>query len=250
MTDDGRPERPRARHRRRRRLRRRGLRDPARPPPRGRRHPRRPQRLPPVPAAPLPGRDVPAGCRRRRLPAAPDQRRPRRLRGQAGGGRGDRPRLPDRDPDDRRHVDGRHPRPGGRVAAVLLQDPGCCRACLPALLAGRRQAPAIADPAALRGGGPRPGTHRRRCTRVRGRRRWPDRGGGLGRPRRDDRDHPRDRVPAPRRRAGPGSAWSTTVMPSWRRSRPAPTSTRPTFSPATASGFGSVPASPRSAPGT
>ena len=83
--------------RRRRRVRRRRLRPGAGEARRHRRHADRQERLPPVPAAALPGRDVDAGRRRHRLSAPPHRRGVRRLHREARRGHLDRPGGEDRD---------------------------------------------------------------------------------------------------------------------------------------------------------
>ena len=108
---------------RRRRVRRRRLRPEARRPPRSPRHADRSQRLPPVPAAPLPGRDVDAGRR------VTSPTRCARSRPSTTGFETKRAEVVAIDPvartrDDatRRDLHRRLPRPGRRLAAELLRD--------------------------------------------------------------------------------------------------------------------------------
>ena len=166
-----------------------------------RRHPRhadRQERLPPVPAAAVPGRDLDARIGRHRLPAPQDRGGVRRLRSPSPGGRVGRPRGEVGHDGQRRHLRGRLPRARGRLPAELLQDPGR-RARVPALLAGRCRAPADADHRGVRGGGSRSRPRGGRGHRLRHRRRRPDGGRGGRRAVRDDQhdDGPRVSVAGP-----------------------------------------------------
>ena len=86
----------------------------------------------------------------------------------------------------------------------FFRTPGARGARLPALLARRRHAAALAHPRRVRGGRPRSRADRRGRAELRRRRRRPDRRGDGGRARRPDPRHDERRVPRPRgqRRAG------------------------------------------------
>ena len=91
--------------------------------------------------------------------------------------------------DRRRAVRRRRARARGRVAAELLPHAGRGGARVPALLARRREAAALAHPRRLRGRRPRPGADRPGRAELRRRRRRPDRRRARRRARRPD---PRD----------------------------------------------------------
>ena len=139
--DDQRLPDHQGRHRRRR-VRRRRLCPRAGEARRRPRHAHRPERLPPVPAAAVPGRDIDARPARHRLSAAQDRGGVQGLRGEARRGGRDRPGRADRRrPTPARRYGGRLPRARRRLAAQLLRH-ARGRARVPALLARRRRAAA------------------------------------------------------------------------------------------------------------
>ena len=167
-----------------------------------RRHADRPQQLPPVPAAALPGGDLAAGAQRHRALTAIGVRRPEERRRQARRDLRGRPRRENRDVDRRRAMGCGRARARGRLAAELLRHAGRRGELVPAVLARRRHAAAVADPRHLRAGRPRPEADRARRAELRDRRRRADRRRGGGRDRRHDRRsrcrrHTRTSTPAP-----------------------------------------------------
>ena len=162
----------------------------------------RPEQLPPVPAAPLPGRDRGAG-HAGRGPATPGhlQEEPHRPVPPRRGDRG-RPATPDGHHRRRPDVHRRLPGAGGGLATELLPDPGGRGTCLPALHGRARGSAPHASAGDPRGRRRRPPSRGRGRVELRRRRRRPDR-------RRDRRGHGRRRQPghpqaAPRCRGQPG----------------------------------------------
>ena len=159
-------------------------------------HAHRPERLPPVPAAAVPGRDV--ACSRRGDIAYPLRKiaaRVRRLRREARRRRRHRPGRAHRHDDDRRDLHRGLPRPRGRARSRTSSGrPGAEHAFPLYSLDDARSAP-DADHPGVRGGRPRPALRRRGRHRLRRRRRRPDRRRGRRRPVRDDRHDDGARIP-------------------------------------------------------
>src|SRR4051812_8666207 len=115
----------------------------------------RPQQLPPVPAAPLPGRDFAARVEPHRILAAQAVPPPPQRRREDGRGGRDRPRHAHRRDDGRPAPHRRRARPRGRVAAELLPHGRRRSPCVPAVLARGCRPPAVADHRCVRGCRPR-----------------------------------------------------------------------------------------------
>ena len=132
----------------------------------------RPQQLPPVPAAALPGGDFAAGAQRHRALAARGVRRPGQRRRQAGRDLRRGPGTQDRH-RQRRRASGPATRWSWRPARSRTSSAPRARPSTRSrsTRSTTRHRAAVADPRAVRAGGPRPGADQARRAELRDRRR-------------------------------------------------------------------------------
>ena len=226
-----------ARRHRRRRVRRRRLRPEARAEQGRPRHAHRQERLPPVPAAALPGRDLDAGGR------ATSPTRCARSRPSSTGSRRKRARGRGRSTRSPQTVTTRTARPTRATTSSWRPAPSRTSSGRPGPSTPSRstrsttRSASDADHPGLRGGGPRPAPGRRGRPRLRRRRRRADRGRGRRRPVRDDQHDDGPRVPVARA-AGQGPPRRPRHRSCSRCSPTRATPTRPGSSRRTASTFG------------